>query len=153
MPEPQLHTKTINTGDILQAGEIRPIKFNLSRGKIARVLGFCVRVRGTALITAEVSLDFRKPPKAAINADPPDTLWSFQINEESAAGSQVIVISSQSYTLPKPYRTTGISAQWAASTNTSMAFVITIYYDIDNMTKDEDIQYLESTKQRHRGRF
>lgn len=154
MVSSQLLVKNVRFDNIQSTGEIKSVKFNLPRGRLARILGFNWRMRNLLASTVEYSVDVLRNIDATINPDPSDILFCWQtvanlFTTDGDAREQPTGLRN----LPKPFRTTGVSIQVAASQNTVTDLFFNIYYDTDDMEKDEDIQYLEKTKQRHRARF
>lgn len=123
--------------------DVRQLKFNLGRGKMARVLGFNVAwlINGVDQLEPHQLVVVKDVIKTQPATPDPSALWI-----QSTMGAQ----ASQSYTLPKPFRTNSLSVYaWAIDTNQSSCVLI-VYYDIDDMKEGEDIQVMESTKQRGR---
>lgn len=150
-PDPQLLIANAHQAGLLTAGTTARFRFNLQRGQIARVLGFHVQMTSfRTLAEIAVSVHFRKQVDATVAAIPTDLIWShqFEIDSRSAIG-QELLDQNASFNLPKPYRTPGIMCTVAStSAQTAVDVFLLVYYDVDTMTKDEDIQYLESTRQR-----
>lgn len=142
MVDSQLLRRTIFK-DIVSSAEPEyiPIKFHLQRGKIARVLGFSIFFSEdiTATITDVVTVWFRKSQSGVFEFDAKDILWG-----------HTLTIGSPQYTLPKPYRCSGMGIQTIAMSQWTGNIWITIYYDVDDMQKGEDVQVIESTKQKGR---
>lgn len=151
-PDSQLLLKRVVDLAPAAAGQAHKIKFNLQRGMLARVLGFNVQFRPdftTRSNNTDISVHFRTEVDASVVANPTDCLWStMYTNQFHTAVGATPLIAETSYTLPKPYRTNGIMVQIAASFTTVAGVFIVVYYDVDAMEKGEDVQYLESTRQR-----
>lgn len=145
MPTDQLLTKTVFFERIPEIGvaeDVRKVKFHLPRGYIARVLGFAVAwIIQLADADEPHALDVTKGfPKIQGRRPPPDALWSS--TTLFGAGQE------QSIVLPKPYRCTALGVRaWCIDSNLSSLHLI-IYYDLDRMSKDEDVPILESSRQR-----
>lgn len=141
----QLLTKTVNFAGITEIGqgeETRTIKFNLPRGMVARILGFSAAwILTSEELNETHSLEiYRSAVKAPSVVRPPaNALWINRTVGRTA---------TQSMNLPKPYRCVSLSVRvWSIDT-TSASVDLIIYYDVDDISKDEDVHILESTKQR-----
>ncbi len=155
MPSDQLLVKTLLFENIQTTGEIRAVRFNLPRGRVARILGFNSILRSIqSNSSGELFVVVRKPVDVPVDGNAKDQLWTWSYSKTVYTLASVTgVITSQHYNLPKPYRCTGISVMVSTTTNDIADFFLNIYYDTDNMTKDEDVQYLESTRQRGHRQF
>lgn len=147
MVNDQLLIKTVNFRQIQEIGigeETRTIKFNLPRGMVARILGFnSAFVISTEELNETHALEiFHSAVKAPPSDKPPvNALWIHRTAGRNA---------STSFNLPKPYRCTSLSVRvWSIDT-TQASVDLNIYYDIDDMKEGEDVQALESTRQKGR---
>lgn len=139
MPEPQLLVRTVRVLEASAPGVVIPIKFNLQRGKIARVLGFSIMYALDLAPAFVIQSIFRKAINAKFSFWPTDILWGHTWMNGDAH-----------YNLPKPYRTTGISVNVQSTPSTTADILYTILYDVDDMAKDEEIATLETTRQKGR---
>ena len=146
----QLLTKQIIADALDALGSTTSIRFNLQRGKIARIWGFLWEVVNP-VDNREYTLFVRKTQNAKRAETPVDLLW--------AAVTNPIVITSggvntpeKHIMFPKPYRTSGITVQQHASLTTTARGLLIIYYDIADVTKGELVQTWEKNISKGRTR-
>lgn len=146
-PDPQLLTKQIIQGPLSVVGFTDTVRFNLQRGKIARIWGFSYGISNFTGVTTEYSLFVRKS-RSSVRADTPqDNLWAvLQITFLNTNGRSIV--TEKSIMFPKPHRTTGLTIQQHATTTTSSQGLLIIYYDIDDATEGE----LANTWEKSRGK-
>lgn len=145
-PDPQLLTKIVTIQNLDVTGETRPVRFNLQRGKIARIWGFTWGVYFTSGGNREYTLFVRKTPNAERSQSPQDILWA-SILAYLATTAGAAPHESQ-IMFPKPYRTSGITVQMHCSAGTGHAGLLTIYYDIDDVSRGDLAQRWEKSRTR-----
>lgn len=153
-PDPQLRTQQLISETLSAVGITRGIRFNLPRGKVARVWGFSVSIsRIGADTAAEFSLFVRKARHARREDTPQDSLWAPIWDQNQTGTNRWSLVPPISIMFPKPYRTVGLTVQMHASeTLDSAKMLLIIYYDIDDMIKGEATEVLEKSVQRGRTR-
>ena len=152
MPSEQLLTKQVIGDGLNVVGQTISVRFNLQRGKIARIWGFRYDISIILAGNIEYTMFVRKTSNAVRQLTPKDNLWltirSFIQNGTgfflNSVGDQVM--------FPKPHRTTGLTVQMHCSAPSSSRGVLIIYYDIDDIEKGELVQTWEKNISKGRTR-
>ncbi len=137
----QLLTKQV-IGNMSIVPSTISVRFNLQRGKIARIWGFVFGIDAIEAPTRTWSLFVRKTPNSPRQATPQDILW-LVLNPTNITTSGVNLAPSQGIMFPKPHRTSGITVQMHCTTDTTNRGVLVIYYDIADVMKGELVQKWE----------
>jgi hypothetical protein len=124
------------------------VRFNLQRGKIARVWGFAWALFNLTLQSSEFQLFVRKPAGAARDTTPQDLLW---LASQIVATNGISLVSPTIF-FPKPHRTSGLTVQMHSNTTTAAQGILIIYYDIDNVQIGEMVQKWEKNISKGRTR-
>ncbi len=153
MSDSQLLTKQVIADDLDATGSTISVRFNLQRGKIARIWGFRqdwseVSIAGTQ----EYSVFVRKTSNADRQDTPPDILWSTIWRTDFAGGGGFGHITGNHIMFPLPHRTAGITVQMHRSAGSGGRGVLIIYYDIADVTKGELVQTWEKNISKGRTR-
>lgn len=147
----QLLTKQVIGDDLTAFGRTISVRFNLQRGKIARIWG--LSVNWSALTTGpEYSVFVRKTSNAERQDTPPDILWAVILGLPQAGASFATNVQGSDVMFPLPHRTSGITVQMHRSGGEGGRAVLVIYYDIADVTKGELVQTWEKNKSKGRTR-
>lgn len=144
MADEQLLTKQLIIEGLTVVGATKNVRFNLQRGKVARIWGFNFNVSGLSSGQREYSCFVRKSPNANRSLTPRDLLWSAIIGN-IVITTGIGFVSENKIMFPKPHRTTGITVQMHTTIDGSTRGVLIIYYDIADMIKGEATQALEKS--------
>ncbi len=143
VPDPQLLTKQVIIEDLDATGGTVNVRFNLQRGKVARVWGFVWVVDGMVPGTANYSCFVRKIGGGERETTPQDNLWAWFMSASQNGINFLRAGENGSIMFPKPHRTTGITVQMHCTSTTTNNGLLIIYYDVDEATKGEIVQALE----------
>ncbi len=146
-PDPQLLTKQV-LGELTITGSTIPVRFNLQRGKIARIWGFNYGIEAMEEADITYQLFVRKTPNAERSQTPQDILWQWMFALRTNGINFAGEVVSDSVMFPKPYRTSGITVQITSDANTARRGSLIIYYDVDDVAKGELIQRWEKSRQK-----
>ncbi len=146
MADPQLLTKQLIIDDLEATEATESIRFNLQRGKIARIWGFLGAFVNVQAVFAQYSIFVRKTPNAERATTPSDLLASFTSSFNTNGAGFTISDHERTIMFPKPYRTSGITVQMHASFNSTARGLLIIYYDIDDVERGELAQRWEKSR-------
>ncbi len=152
MPSEQLLTKQVIGEPMDPVGVTIPVRFNLQRGKIARIWGFTFGVFSPAAGTVEYTCFVRKSANAEREQTPQDILWGPVLDILANGINFMGTLTELSIMFPKPYRTSGITVQMHGSGAPASRGLLVIYYDIDDVLKGELVQRWEKNISKGRTR-